>query len=130
MASSKNTKTILIVEDEPPMLSALAKKFKNEKFDVLEGKDGEEGLGLALKKRPDLIMLDIIMPKIDGMSVMKKIREGGMWGKDVPIIMLTNLSDPESISEAAKYQVFDFLVKTDWRLDDVVNLVKEKLYLK
>ncbi len=127
---NQKTKIILIVEDEPPMLAALVKKFRNEKFEVLQAKDGEEGLGIALKKRPDLIMMDIIMPKMDGMTVTKRIREGGMWGKDVPIIMLTNLSDSESISEAAKYRVYDFLVKTDWRLDDVVNLVKDKLYLK
>ena len=112
------------------MLEAMAKKFRKENFEVWEAKDGEEGLALAIKQRPDLIMLDIIMPKIDGMTVMKRVRESGMWGKDVPIIMLTNLSDPDSVSAAAKYGVFDFLVKTDWRLEDVVNLAKEKLYLK
>ena len=122
-------KTIFIVEDEAPMLEALSNKFKSEGFKVIEAVDGEDGLAAALKSHPDLVLLDIIMPKIDGMTVMKKIREDKKWGQDVPIIMLTNLSDPESVSEAANYKVFDFLVKTDWQLNDIVRLVKDKLDL-
>ncbi len=124
----KIDKTILLIEDEEPMLNALATKFDKEGFSVLRAQDGEEGLNEGLKKRPDIMMIDIIMPKMDGITLLKKIRvEGGQWGKDVPIIMLTNLSDSESVSEAANYSVYDFLVKTDWRLDDVVRLVKQKL---
>ena len=125
----KNNKTILIVEDEVPMIKALADKFRREGFSVLEAGDGEEGLKIAAEKQPDLILLDIVMPKMDGMAMMKKIRVKNKWGEDVPIIMLTNLSDPEDVAEASKYKVYDFLVKTDWRLDDVVKLVREKLRL-
>ena len=60
------------------------------------------------------------------MGLLKKIREDERWGKSVPIIMLTNLSDADNVSEAAKHGVYDFLVKTDWRLEDVVDLVKKK----
>lgn len=123
----ENKKTILVVEDEEPMLRALQDKFTKEGFLVHTAADGEAGLETALEKTPDLIILDIIMPKIDGMTVMKKIREDKKWGSKVPIIMLTNLSDPESVSEAANYDVHDFLVKTDWRLEDIVKLVKDKL---
>jgi len=118
---------ILLIEDEKPMLEALIDKFNAEDFEVSGASDGEEGYSKALDEKPDVILLDIIMPKIDGMTLMKKIREDKKWGKEVPIIMLTNLSDPDSVSEATKYGVFDFLVKTDWRLDDVVGLVKQKL---
>jgi DNA-binding response OmpR family regulator len=121
------TKKILFVEDEIAMLNALANKFRQEDFAVFTASDGEEGVKLALKEKPDLLMLDIIMPKLDGIGVIKKVRENAKWGKDVPIIMLTNLSDPEHVSEAAKYGVYDFLVKTDWRLDEVVQMVKTKL---
>lgn len=123
----ENKKKILIVEDEIAMLKALSGKFKNENFEVIEAQDGVEGLERALKEKPDVVMLDIIMPKMDGISLMKEIRNDRPWGDQVPIIMLTNLSDPESVSEAAKYKVYDFLVKTDWRLDDVVALVREKV---
>jgi len=123
-------KTILIIEDEEPMLNALTAKFSKDGFNVLRAQDGEEGLKEGLAKRPDIMMVDIIMPKLDGISLVKKVRiEGGEWGKEVPIIMLTNLSDSESVSEAANYGVYDFLVKTDWRLDDVVRLVKQKLHM-
>jgi len=118
---------ILIIEDEKPMLDALVDKFNAEDFEVSGASDGEEGYKKALDEKPDVVLLDIIMPKIDGMTLMKKIRDDKKWGKEVPIIMLTNLSDPDSVSEATKYGVFDFLVKTDWRLDDVVGLVKQKL---
>ena len=124
-----NKKTILIAEDEAAMLSALSKKFTSEGFDVLEAKDGEEAYEKALDKKPDLVMLDIIMPKIEGIEVVKKIRKNRRWGVEVPIIMLTNLSDADSVSEAAKFRVYDFLVKTDWRIDDIVKLAKSKLNL-
>lgn len=124
---SNEKKTILVVEDEMAMLKAISKKLENDDFNVLRASDGEEGFNVAMANKPDMVMLDIIMPKFDGLTVMKRIREDcGDWGLNVPIVMLTNLSDPESVAEAAKYKVFDFLVKTDWRLEDISELVKKK----
>lgn len=124
---SEKAKTILIAEDEAAMLDALASKFEKSGFRVVRAVDGEEGYNLAIKEKPDLLILDIIMPKMNGMDMMEKIRQDDHWGSDVPIIMLTNISDPENVSRAAMSKVYDFLVKTDWRLDDVVKLAKEKL---
>jgi len=124
---SDNTKKILIVEDEDAMRHALAEKFRHSGFNVITAPDGEAGLEVANKEKPDLIMLDILMPKMDGISLTKNIREGSSWGNQVPIIMLTNLTDPDSVSEVAAFGVFDFLVKTDWKLSDVVDLVRAKL---
>lgn len=125
---SEDKKSILAVEDELAMLSAISDKLEKAGFNVFRAGDGEEGFKIASKEKPDLLILDIIMPKMDGLSVMKKVREEcGEWGARVPIIMLTNLSDPESVSEAANYKVFDFLVKTDWKLEDIADLVKKKL---
>ena len=126
---AEDKKTILIIEDEVAMLRSLVEKFEKEGFNALSAQDGEEGYEVAMKENPDFLIIDIIMPKMDGITLMKKIREDEKWGLEVPIIMLTNLSDPESVSEAAKYKVYDFLVKTDWRLNDVVKLVKERLEL-
>ncbi len=126
---AEDTKKILIVEDEEAMRQALMDKFKASGFEVIGAPDGVAGLEMASSEKPDLIMLDILMPKMDGISLTKGIRTVGNWGKDVPIIMLTNLSDPDSVSEVAAYGVYDFLVKTDWRLDDVVALAKKKLNL-
>ena len=119
---------MLIIEDEPAMLRALRDKFTSEGFDVLEAKNGEDGLSVAKTNHPDIILLDIIMPKMDGLTMLKGLREDS-WGAKANVIILTNLSDGESLSAALKYGAYDFLVKADWRLEDVVSKVKEKLQM-
>lgn len=120
------TRKLLIVEDEAAMLTALSEKFKKENLTVFTAVNGEEGFNAALREKPDLILLDLIMPKMDGMSMMKKLRED-KWGRDAKAIFLTNMNDASLVAEAAKVGVYDFLVKTDWRLDDVVRVVREKM---
>ena len=92
----KQSKKILIVEDDEDFQFILKKKFSAEKFSVLCASDGQKGLEAALKEKPDLIMLDISMPVMDGMAMMKNLRQDA-WGKKVPIILLTNLSANEKI---------------------------------
>jgi len=119
-------KKILIVEDEALMLRSLSDKFREEKFTVLEANDGANGLDSALANHPDIILLDIIMPKMDGLTVLEKLRQDE-WGKEVPVIILTNLSDSDKVAEAMKNRAYDFLVKADWKLEDIVRKVNEKL---
>ena len=119
-------KKILIVEDEQSLREPLVKKFSGENFEVLQAEDGEKGLKIAKKEHPDLILLDILMPKMDGMTACKKLREDE-WGKDVPIIFLTNLNDAQQVTDATEAGVYDYLVKSDWRIEDVVKKVREKL---
>ena len=126
MGTNYQNKKILIVEDDISSLEILVDKFTREAFNVLQAKNGIEGLEVALKEHPDLILLDIIMPKMDGISMIKELQEDE-WGKDVPIIILTNLSDGEKVAEAIERGVQDFLVKSDWNLNDVVKRVKKKL---
>jgi len=122
-------KKILIIEDEKTLLEVLSSKFRKANFEVLEAQNGEEGLEKALKHHPDLILLDIVMPKMDGMEVLEKLRQDA-WGRDVSVILLTNIADTDQVANATKYQVYDYLIKTNWKIEDVVNLVKEKLGLK
>ena len=120
-------KTILIIEDEESLLQALKDKISRENHcNILEAKNGKEGLEMALKKHPDLILLDIIMPVMDGMTMLKKLRED-KWGKDAKVIILSNLSDAEKASESLEQGVHDYLVKTDWHIDDVVKKVRGTL---
>jgi len=120
-------KKILIVEDERALREILEKKFFQEKdFEVVSAKNGEDGLNLALKEKPDLILLDIVMPKMDGMTMLHILR-GNEWGKNVPVILLSNLNDASKISDGVNEKVFDYLVKSDWHIDDVVKKVREKL---
>ena len=117
---------ILIVEDEAPLRNALRDKFTREKFTVFEARNGQQGLDLALKKHPDCVLLDIVMPIMDGMSVLKALRDDE-WGRTSLIILLTNLSEQEKIAEAVNEQAYDYLVKADMKIDDVVTRVKERL---
>src|SRR3989344_6191825 len=114
---ANNKKKVLIVEDELDLLGVLAQKFEMEKFEVLQAPDGKIGLAEALRVRPDLILLDIVMPVMDGMTMLKKLREDS-WGKDVPIILLTNLSDERKVAEAMQHGVYEYLVKADWNIGD------------
>ncbi len=110
------TKRILIVEDDLPLLNALAETFEKEGFQVLKAQDGEEGLKVALKESPDLILLDIIMPKMHGWQMLEKLREDS-WGKKVLVIVLSNISDPQKKEQFMETgQVVDYLVKTELRL--------------
>jgi len=130
MAKPKKTidKKVLIVEDESSLLQALAIKFRQEGFKVLIASNGEDGLECALKERPDLILLDIIMPKMGGVAMLKKLRENKEYVA-IPVILLTNLGYGQEVEEAIKYGVTDFLVKTNWKLEDVINKAKQKLCL-
>ena len=117
---------ILIVEDEDRLARALEFKLNREGFETKIAFNGEEALEALGKEKYNLILLDIIMPKMDGMTLLKKIREFE-WGRDLPIIILTNLSEAEKVYEATLNKVSDFLIKSDWSLDDVVKKVKEKI---
>ena len=124
MSNARNK--ILIVEDDLDLLEVLRKKFTIEKFEVSQAPDGKVGLDEALRNHPDIILLDIVMPVMDGMSMLRKLREDS-WGKDVPVILLTNLSDEKKVAEGLQHGVYDYLVKADWNISDVVKKVKSKL---
>src|SRR3989344_485228 len=121
-----NDKTILIVEDEPSVINSLTDKLSIAGYSTITAENGEIALVKALDEKPDLILLDLILPKVDGLTFLKKLRENP-WGKYAKVIILTNLSDSEKIEEAQSRNVFDYLIKTDWSLDDVLNKVNEYL---
>jgi DNA-binding response OmpR family regulator len=127
MALAKKKK-ILIIDDDNSLSELYNDKFSREGFSVREAKNGKEGLEAALKERPDLVLLDILMPVMDGITMLKKLREDD-WGKDVPVILLTNLDDTDKVAEAASEGVYDYLVKQDYRIEDLVKKVKDKLNL-
>ena len=113
-------KKILIVEDEQDMRQALVDELTREGFQTFEAKNGREGLESALKEHPDLILLDIVMPVMDGMTMMKKLRESA-GGKKIPVILLTNLSATDKIMMGiVRDEPSYYLVKSDWKIADVV----------
>lgn len=119
-------KKILIIEDDAIMLSTLTDNLTAEGFEIIKAGDGKEGLATALREHPDLILLDILLPVMDGITMLKKLRED-VWGKDAKVIMLTNLSDNENVAEAMAYGSYDYLVKSCWKIEDLIAKVREKL---
>ena len=125
----KVIKRILLVEDDTTLAEMYQKKFDVEGFDVLSASDGEKGLKIALEEHPDIILLDLLMPKMDGMTIMKKLREDD-WGKDVPIIILTNLNANDKIIQGVtEDRPAYYLMKINDTPNDVVLKIKEVLKL-
>ncbi len=124
-------KKILIIEDEEAMLGAISDALINQDFETLLAKDGEEGLEIALKEHPDLILLDILMPKMDGMIMLQKLRLDE-WGKTVPVIILTNVSPNANsvIDSVLKNEPAYYLVKSDVRLEGIVDKIKDVLKME
>lgn len=119
-------KTILVVEDEAPMRAVLSDNLGFEGFSVLKAENGADGLALALKNHPDLILLDIVMPQMDGLAMLEKLR-ADEWGKKVPVIILTNYGDNEKVAEALADDVSEYFVKANIKMEEIIARVKEKL---
>lgn len=117
---------ILIIEDEPTLRKTMAEYLAAEKFKAIEAADGEAGLLLAKKEIPDLILLDIILPKKNGYEVLEELKKDEKT-KKIPIILLTNLESPEDIEKAFEKGASTYLVKSDYRLEDIVKKIKETL---
>jgi len=121
----KIDKKILIVEDDKSFLWILRQSFEAEGFPVFFAQDGEEGLKMAEEEKPDLILLDILMPKMDGITMAKKLKEKGIKSQ---IIFLTNLKDVDHISRAVEVsKETDYIIKSDLHVNQIVARVKEKL---
>ncbi len=125
--TSKLNKKILIVEDETPLRNAVSDILSFEGFEVFQAKNGQEGLDLALKEHPDLILLDLMMPVMDGLTMLEKLRNDQIYGKNAAVILLTNINDPEKVALATEAGSYDFLVKSDWNIEDVVKKIKGRL---
>ena len=120
-------KKILVVDDEDFIRDTLADKLLKSGFNTIKASDGEEAINVALKDHPDLIVLDIVMAKMDGMTAMKKIRSDA-WGATVPIILLTQMEpDDQMLQEIVESRPTYYLVKNKFSLDEVVQKVKDRL---
>lgn len=126
MEQETKEKSILIVDDEEDLRGVLEQKFIDEGFVVYTAKNGKEALDVALKQKPDMIVLDIVMPEMNGFEMLSALQKDE-WGKDVPVIFLTNSSSLETISKAVEFSSAEYIVKTDIGLDEIVKRVKERM---
>lgn len=117
---------VLIIEDEVVLSDVLDRKLEKEGFDTIIARDGKAGLEMAIDEQPDVILLDLILPKLDGLSLLSQLRASEK-GKDIKVIILSNLDDAQAVEESKAKGVNDYLVKTNWSLDDVVDKIKQVL---
>lgn len=122
-----NKKTVLIVEDDSSLRKVLADKLTEEGFTVFEAVNGEAGLKLATEKHPMLILLDILMPIMDGVTMLSKLRSSDAWGKHVIVLILTNSIDAQTIAKVSGLGSADFMIKSDWSLDAIAEHIRKKL---
>jgi two-component system, sensor histidine kinase ChiS len=125
MAEEKSK--ILLVEDEKAISKAYGEFLGSKGYEMFFAYDGEEGLKKAQDIKPDLILLDLLLPKKDGLSLLKELENDSNL-KDIPVIILSNLTTNDKIAEAISLGSTTYLVKTNYTLDDVLVKVKETLH--
>jgi len=119
-------KTILFIEDESALQKTFGDLLRQEGYEMISALDGEIGLRLAKLKKPDLILLDLILPKMHGFEVLKKLKEDKET-KDIPIIILTNLEGIGDVEKAINLGATTYLVKAHYSLEEVVGKIKKAL---
>lgn len=120
------SKTILVVEDDRDLLQLILEKLRHAGYTTLSAADGQEGLTIALEKHPDLILLDVIMPRLDGIGMLKQLRQDA-WGLGAQVMMLTNSQDVNHMADATGLGAHDYLIKSDWLTQDIIGKVAERL---
>lgn len=120
-------KTILVVEDEGPVILALTDILKDEGFEVLSARNGKEGLATAITHHPDMILADLKMPEMGGMEMVHEIRQDQQWGASVPVMFLTNVSDGSIVEEAQEAGAVEYFIKSDSHMTDIVERIRTRL---
>ncbi|OHA07513.1 MAG: hypothetical protein A2934_03625 [Candidatus Sungbacteria bacterium RIFCSPLOWO2_01_FULL_47_10] len=121
---NKLKKNILVVEDDETLRGAISDKLRSEGYAVLEAADGSEALRIAFENHPNVILLDLMLPIMDGAEVLSELRKDA-WGAKIPVIIVSNLPDDRELGK--KYNVYWYVVKSDWKLADIALKVKSAL---
>lgn len=116
-------KHVLIIEDEPDIREAMAEAVAEAGFKVSTADNGSTGLTTALSEKPDLILLDIMMPIMDGHQTLEKLRQDP-WGQTVKVLMLTSMDDTKNIAHAYEGSIEDYIIKGHSSLDEIVAKVR------
>ncbi len=125
--TTASSKTLLIVEDEESLLTALNHRFTAAGYTVLCEQNGEDGLHTALQQRPNIILTDLLMPKMDGIGMLDALRQD-VWGAHVPVIILTNSDTTDELLQKINTDHPSYyLLKTECSLDDIAEKVNEVL---
>ena len=119
-------KKILIIEDEEVLLDLLKRRLSQEGYQVDIARDGQEGMDKIKKDKPDLILLDIVMPRMGGFEVMEELNKDEEL-KSIPVVIVSNSGQPVELDRAKRLGVKDWLIKTDFDPQEVIDKVKKQL---
>jgi DNA-binding response OmpR family regulator len=122
----KRPAKILVVEDETFLVKIYSVKLKKEGYEVSIANDGEQAVKLAAEVQPDLILLDLILPKMNGFEALEKMRSSPV-NKETPVIVLSNLGQEEDIKRAESLGADGYLVKANFSIQDIVAKIRETL---
>lgn len=117
---------VLIIEDDQDLAGALEQEIRHSGCEVFLARDGVSGMEMALQYRPDIILLDLLLPRLGGLEMLEKIQAFD-WGKAAKVMVLTNFDDPTLIQKANRLGVADYLVKANYQLADIVTAVRQHL---
>lgn len=118
--TNKPAKKILMIEDDRTLSRLYQTKLTKTGYEVEIAFDGQEGLDKLANFKPDVILLDVIIPKIDGFAVLEKIKESPIW-KKIPVILLTNLGQDEDVAKGKKLGASDYLVKSNLTPTEIIK---------
>lgn len=119
---------VLLVEDDVFLAGIYQKKFEMEGYKISVAENGEKGLADAKKKKPDIILLDILLPKMDGFTVLQNLRADAVT-KEIPVILLTNLGQKDDVEKGLEAGASDYLIKAHFKPSEIVDKVKKVLHL-
>ena len=119
-------KKILIVDDEPNILELFVDTLSHHGFECLTARNGLEGLSLSITASPDIILLDLRMPEMDGLTMLRELRKK-KGGENIPVIILSTVNDEKSVSEALQLGVSDFLEKSNWNVTELMERIHNKI---
>lgn len=122
-------KKLLVIEDDAVLQRSLVEFLETDGFDVLAAADGETGESMAFSEMPNLILLDIVLPKKDGYAVLQAVKRNEKT-KNIPVVLLTNLGSVSDVEKALELGATTYLVKADYRLEEISAKVKEILKIK
>ncbi len=128
MDKAKSKTHVLLVEDDVFLANIYEKKFELEGFKTSVADNGEKGLAEAKRKQPDIILLDILLPKLDGFAVLSKLKADPAT-KDIPVILLTNLGQKDDVEKGLESGAVDYLIKAHFKPSEVVEKVRKVLHL-
>ncbi len=123
---SQPTKSVLVVDDDASMLQMMSGALQAAGLTVLQAADGKQGLEIALKQRPSIILTDNLMPLLTGIQMVAELRKD-QWGATAPVIVMTNLNDLNAVNQSLQAGITDYVMKSDLGLDQIVAMVKSKV---